>query len=512
MRQQLQMILLRLALLVPLTFACSPGTPQSEVASQPEQDFIQIPAKLESDLPDLMIDGKIPGTSVCWIHNYEIAWCSAFGTKDADRGSIVENTTVFQAASLSKPVFAYTVLQLVEHGLLDLDTPLLDYVGEATAREKHLGTTFDDPRAATITARHVLNHTTGFPNWRRDQDLRIQFDPGERFSYSGEGFGLLQMVVEELTGSSLEDLVRELTFEPLLMNRSTFSPSTAILEDYAWPHDSAGELAPRPENLDRRIENAKSHAAGSLLTTADDYARFVVALMTGAGLSKASSADFLRPQIEVPEGRSVFWGLGVGLEESATGVNAFHWGDNGNSKAFFLADPAQGNAIVYFANAYNGLSILDDLIDTSMGPGHPILYSSLLNYPQHDSPEFRFSQAVYSGGAADGVGYIRQLEADGNDHIVAEAVVNDLGYWLLGRDRLDEALVLFELNAELYPEAWNVFDSLGEAQLMKGLREKGLANYRRSLELNSENNNAANILAEHGELRLSPAQSSDSPK
>ena len=496
---------LSLALLLPLiaVASCSPDNPLLDQPSHAEvsRDLAYRTAELDLLLPGLLADARIAGLSFCLISENEIAHCGAFGVTDAETGQPVFSTTVFQAASLSKPVFAYTVLRLVDQGVIDLDAPLIDYIGESTARKVHLGETFDDARAQVITARMVLSHTSGFPNWRQKGQLEFIFDPGERFGYSGEGFGLLQKVVERLTDSSIEELVTTLTFEPLGMVNSTFSPGKLDLTNYAWPHDGMGALTPRPADFEGRMEKARAHAAATLHTTAPDYASFVIAIMTGIGLDSATHIDFLWPQVGVDDEGTVKWGLGVGLEQSSIRQRVWHWGDNDDSKAFFVADPLQGSGLVYFANSSNGLSIVGDLLEVSMSGPHPLLEGALLSsYPAHDSAEFRFSAAVYAEGAEGAVALVRQLQQESAADQVAEAVVNRMGYWLLGEDRIDEAIRLFELNVELYPEAWNVYDSLGEAQLEAGLRHDGLANYRRSLELNPENGHAREVLTEAGQI------------
>jgi tetratricopeptide (TPR) repeat protein len=223
--------------------------------------------------------------------------------------------------------------------------------------------------------------------------------------------------------------------------------------------------------------------------------------MAGVGLDPATHIEFLWPQVEVDDEGTVKWGLGVGLEQSSAGQRIWHWGDNGDSKAFFVADPSRGTGLVYFANSFNGLSIVGDLLEVSMNGPHPLLEGALLSsYPAHDSAEFRFSAAVYADGAEGAIAFVRRLQEAGTADQIAEAVVNRMGYWLLGQDRIDEAIQLFELNVELYPEAWNVYDSLGEAQLEAGLRHEGLTNYRRSLELNPENGHARMVLIEAGEI------------
>jgi CubicO group peptidase (beta-lactamase class C family) len=471
--------------------------PQPAPGTAPERRAPEeIAATLEAALPQMMEAATIPGLSICLIDDSAIVWCEGFGV--AEEGKAVTTETIFQAASLSKPVFAYTVLKLVDEGVLDLDTPLLEYVAEDAARSDHLGEGFDDPRVQEITARMVLTHTSGFPNWRRNGELSFLFDPGARFGYSGEGFGLLQKVVERITGQSIEVLVSTHTFESLGMTSSTFTPSHLDFERYAWPHEAWGEAEPKPEDLEDRIRKAQPHAAATLMTTAPDYARFLIGVTTGKGLSEAIHTDLLRPQSFVEDGGRVAWGLGTGLELSDDGNRVWHWGDNNNSKAFYVAGPRFGVGVVYFANSYNGLSLVGEILEVAMPGDHPLLQGALLSdYPAYDSPDFQLMNTVFSEGAAGALRVTHELQEQGQDKF-SEAVVNRLGYWLLRRDRVDEAISLFELNVELYPRAFNVYDSLGEAQLVKGLREEGLANYRRSLELNPDNDNARRVLAEAG--------------
>jgi CubicO group peptidase (beta-lactamase class C family) len=132
-------------------------------------------ARLERDIPHLMSDGEIPGLSIAVVRNGKLAWSRGFGVKNSETQEPVGDNTVFEAASLSKPVFAYAVLKLVEEGKLDLDTPLNAYL----PGRYDVG---DDPRLDQITARRVLSHTTGFPNWRPrgDKTLKIYFTPGDR--------------------------------------------------------------------------------------------------------------------------------------------------------------------------------------------------------------------------------------------------------------------------------------------------------------------------------------------
>jgi len=171
--------------------------------------------RLERVIPQLMKEADVPGLSMALIREAKVFWQHGFGVKNAETKEPVNESTVFEAASLSKPVFAYAVLKMVESGKLDLDTPLTRYLPGAYVEM--------DERLNRITARRVLSHTTGFPNWRpRGQPLKIHFTPGERFSYSGEGFVYLQKVVEKLSGQPLDAFMKKNVFEPLGMSSSSY--------------------------------------------------------------------------------------------------------------------------------------------------------------------------------------------------------------------------------------------------------------------------------------------------
>ena len=152
-------------------------------------------ADLEKQIPRLMEEAKTPGLSIAIIKDAKLFWRRGFGVKDNASKEPVDNDTVFEAASMSKPVFAYAVMKLCERGIMNLDTPLTKYTSERFLE--------GDSRLDLITARHVLSHTSGFPNFRsRKEPLKIHFTPGEKWSYSGEGYSYLQSVVTHLTGNS----------------------------------------------------------------------------------------------------------------------------------------------------------------------------------------------------------------------------------------------------------------------------------------------------------------------
>jgi CubicO group peptidase (beta-lactamase class C family) len=332
---------------------------------------------LGADFGQLMTDARVPGLAIAVIRDGGVADTTVEGARNVSTGTVIDEHTVFSAASLSKPVFAYAVLQLVDAGRLSLDAPLARYVPDVVR---------DDPRAAAITVRHALSHTTGLPNWRsKERPLKTYFPPGERFSYSGEGIVWLQRVVETITGQSLERVARRLVFGPLQMRDTSFTWRPAFDRNHADPHDDALKPGSKRKPTD-------PNAAYSLQTTAADYARFLQAVLGGARLKPATARLWLDPHVrirrdcyqclddDVPEtDQRVAWGLGWGLEPD--GGTFFHWGDNGPFKAFALGSVATRSAVVVFSNGANGMSIMADVVDRLMPGDHPAF--DWLGYPRY---------------------------------------------------------------------------------------------------------------------------------
>jgi CubicO group peptidase (beta-lactamase class C family) len=445
-------------------------------------------SRLEETVARLLREGEVPGAAVAVVRGGRVAWHKGFGVKNAETKEPVDDSTVFEAASLSKPVFAYAVLKLVDQGKLDLDAPL----------SRHLPTPYveGDERLNLITARMVLSHRTGFPNWRPGgQPLKIHFTPGERFSYSGEGFVYLQKVVERVTGEPLDAFVRRTVFAPLGMHRSSYVWRDEYESAKAYAHDEAGEVA-------GRNKPPQANAAASLQTTAEDYARFVAAVIRGEGLKGATAREMLRPQVWVDEGcraicinregepkpsKTVAWGLGWGLQRTADGETFWHWGDNGNTKAYVVASKKRRTGLVFFADGANGLSVVHEIVAEVFGTEQPAL--ALLAYERYDSPPRLLLRQILAKGPAVLADY-----RDPKGDPLTEAEVNRLGYRLLARKKFEEAVEVFKTNVARFPASANAYDSLGEAYLKAGERELAAANYRKASELDPKNANASAML------------------
>lgn len=439
-------------------------------------------AELEAVIPALMDSGAVEGLSMAIVNDSAIAWSRGFGVRSADTAEPVDANTVFEAASLSKPVFTYAVLQLVDQGLIDLDTPIADYYDYEDIAY--------DERHRLITPRMVLTHSTGFPNWRpREGRLTIDFEPGSEFSYSGEGFGYLQRAVMHITGEPLQQLMERLVFDPLGMTNSSYIWDDRFDANLALPHNADGEVTRKG-----KPGPGRGHAAATLHTTATDFARFLIAAMHGTLLSEGMATAMLTPQIEVDSG--VTWGLGVGLQNNELGRGFWHWGDNTGYKAYTLTYPERGVGLIWFTNSQNGHSILEGLLAETVGGEHPAV--RWLDYESFNSPRRIVREGVWQAieeqGVEAGIARYRELKASQPPEAFHEYILNMLGYRLLRSDRVDAAIEIFKLNVEEYPDAFNPYDSLGEAYMAAGELELAIENYEKSLELNPDNTNAVAML------------------
>jgi len=452
----------------------------------------QMIARLEQRIPQLMKDGDVPGLSIALLRDAELVWRHGFGVKNTKTNEPVADDTVFEAASLSKPVFAYAVLKLLDAGKFDIDKPLNQYLpGSYDVGE--------DARLGQITARHVLSHMTGFPNWRSQGGLKIHFNPGDRFSYSGEGFVYLAKVIEHVIGEKFNDFMKRMVFDPLGMTSSSYVWQERYETLKTFRHNSVGEMTGRnkPE---------QPNAAASLHTTAQDFGRFVSAILKGEGLKKETLKLMLTPQVKVSESGAnntarspeklsptLSWGLGWGLQTTGDGVSFWHWGDNGQSKAYIVAFERQKLGVVIFANSVTGLSIVPEIVDLALGGNQPAL--AWLKYESYKSPGRVLLKNILAKGADAALGEYRQWrQGRAPGEVVNENQMNRIGYDLLGAKRVKDAIEVFKLNVADYPQSANVYDSLGEAYKVNGDRELAIKNYERSVELDPKNTHGIEVL------------------
>ena len=356
-------------------------------------------AKVLHNLSRLLELASVPGLSLGVIEDGRV-WTRGFGRAVEEPAQDTSPETVFEAASLGKPLFAYAVLRLVDAGVLNLDRPLYDYLPLADA---------NNPRMKRVTIRHVLSHTTGLANWRQvPGPLEPSEDPGRHFSYSGEAYVYLQWVVETVTGKPFGRVMKEQVLDPLGMKHSS----------YVWLPEFETRMAAgydgRENRLDvlsaigrRTLEIANQwhvalsewrmeeslratslvnpawpalplyvvpNAATSLLTTVSDYTRFLSRMVAGDGqagleLSPATLRAMSTPAVQLNS--ALYWGLGWGIQRDEHGEVLWHWGANNSFRNFVIADVANRRAVVVFTNSENGPRLYERVIVSVTGHDHP---------------------------------------------------------------------------------------------------------------------------------------------
>ena len=348
------------------SYNCSPKNQQAEPLAK----------EMESLIPKLMEKHKVPGLSIALVREGRLSWTKGYGVKSQVTKEPVDEHTIFEAASISKTVFAYAVMKLCEKGTIGLDTPLVNY-----SPMKFLE---NDPRLEEITARHVLSHRTGFQNWRTPEEpLKINFDPGSGFMYSGEGYFYLQSIVTQLTGkvnpeicgnfeaglkvcaTDIGDYLERNVLAPNKMSSSGYVWTEALGKNESLPHDIDGKLLTKPHQT--ATDLARYAAAGGLLTTAKDYAAFIIGVFSPKEndpffLNKNSVAEMVRPQVKLPADQKIdgasAWALGWAIQERPAGNIFLHSGGQTGFRSLAMASIEKKSAFAMFTNSDSGGHVL----------------------------------------------------------------------------------------------------------------------------------------------------------
>jgi CubicO group peptidase (beta-lactamase class C family) len=350
-------------------------------------------------LPRLLELASVPGLGLGVVHEGRV-WSRGFGRAVEDPVQAASPETVFEAASLGKPLFAYAVLRLVDAQALDLDRALYQYLPLAEA---------SSARMKRVTVRQVLSHTTGLPNWRQQPGpLEPGEEPGKKFSYSGEAYFYLQRVVEAVTGKPFARVMREHVFDPFGMKQSSyvwqpeFEPrmaagydgqenrldvqaaigrrTLAIAEQWGvpltdWRYEESARAVPlvNPQWPSLPLYMVPN-AATSLLTTISDYTKFLARLVARGNGAALDLSPAVRRAMGTPEVRlnsALWWGLGWGIQRDEYGEVLWHWGANNSFRNFVIADPTNERAVVVFTNSENGPRLYERVIVAVTGHDHP---------------------------------------------------------------------------------------------------------------------------------------------
>jgi CubicO group peptidase (beta-lactamase class C family) len=337
------------------------------------------PKAIDREVARSMTRGQVPGLALAVIENGQPVYVKAYGLRSVKNKLHLQTDTVMYGASLTKLAFAYTVMQLTDEKVIDLDRPLAAYLAKPLPEYPKYADLAPDARWKALTARMLLAHTPGFPNFRfvnPDGKLDFKFDPGTRYAYSGEGYNLLQFVLEEGLGLDVGKEMQRRVFDRFGMTRTSMT----------WREDFAGNLADGYDVQGKREghhQRSNVRAAGSMDTTITDYAAFLAAFVRGEGLSAAARAEMLRPQIAITSAHQfptlltttnpahakvgLSAGLGAILFKSTQGPAFFKGGhDDWTSNMAVCIDPKR-QCILLLSNSVRGETTYPALVRSVLG-------------------------------------------------------------------------------------------------------------------------------------------------
>jgi CubicO group peptidase (beta-lactamase class C family) len=346
--------------------------------AHPEISTAQYNEQTDQFVTKLIDSAKVTGLCIGIIKENSVFYTKGFGYRIKEKNLLNDTTTCFYAASLSKAVFAYLIMQLVEEGKINLDSPIANYLPKPLPEYENYKDLEGDPRWKQITPAMCLSHTTGFPNWRQfnphgNNRLEIFFLPGSRYAYSGEGFNLLQLLVETITGLKLDDLARDRVFIPLGMTRTGYIWHPDFENNYALGYDEKEDSLKK-----RRRTNAS--AAGSMETTVSDYTRFLAAVMQNnhhmfvSRISIHSLHQFpslSKDTTTLNDAIHLSYGLGWGLFDTPRGFAFFKEGHDDGWVHYSIGIPSTGEALVIMCNSSNGEKIFNKLCKHFLGVAIP---------------------------------------------------------------------------------------------------------------------------------------------
>ena len=347
------------------------GRPHSAVLTYGQPPLLGIVKlkvdRMEQQMDDLMTQHKVPGLSIALIADRLLVWSRGYGVRCADSDHPVDPDTIMEACSMSKPFFSYLVLKLVEEGKFDLDKPLTDYLAADSLK--------DDPRHRHISARMSMTHSSGLPNWRpggwrSGSPLSLAFMPGKTFRYSGEGFLMLQRAVEQHLKTGLDALSLVRLIKPLKLTNTRYVWDDRFTLRSSCGHDRNGVVKTQREYY------ADANAAYSLYTSAADYGRFLVEILSEDRSGSQSISAKMRAEMLAPgshrQDQDADWGMGWGLRSVDGRRQVYHSGANGTGfRCYSEFCPETGDGLVIMSNAIGGTELWQAVVDQWHEPPVP---------------------------------------------------------------------------------------------------------------------------------------------
>jgi CubicO group peptidase (beta-lactamase class C family) len=449
--------------------------------------------QLDEMLQQYFEHGQFHGSALV-AENGKVIFKKGYGMADYEWDIPIKPDTKFRLGSITKQFTATLILQLVEQGKIDLQGKLSDYL---PYYRKDVGD--------KVTIHQLLNHTSGIPSYtglpKFFEDVSrnpygvedfvkkycsgdLEFEPGSKFSYNNSGYFLLGAIIEQITGKKYEEMLQEKIFGPIGMNDSGYDHHATIIKHRATGYSKTEDGYANSAYLDMSIP----YAAGSLYSTVEDLYKWDRALETEKVLTQKSKDLMFKPGMS-----NYGYGFVMGeMEIGKTGKKVKIIGHGGGINGFntlITRLPESGSLVVLLGNV-EGIQKLNDITAGAV---------AVINGQPYEKPKYSIADTLFKTYGKDGIAaavkQYRDLKSSkGGDYDFSEPQLNTLGYRLMALGKTKDALEIFKLNVEMFPNGFNAYDSLGEAYLANGNKELALQNYRKSVELNPDNENGKNAI------------------
>lgn len=437
-----------------------------------------------------MHDSKIPGMQVAVVQKGKIVFSKAYGIANIQDNVQVDNKTIFAINSCTKAFTGVAIMQLVEEGKLDLNAPISSYIDSLPAQWQ------------PVKIQQLLTHISGLPDilriqepaganneaktWEKVTAMPMDFPTGEQFNYNQTNYVLLGKVILKLRGKHFAQVFKEQQFDVVGMPNTVFGDSRDVIPHFAPTYSYKKYMDGYPLTEAKLTNNyaefAPSRRTGSgLNSTAEEMAKWIIALQTGKLLKTKEALKTMWLPITFNNGKPTNWALGWG-------VNKFrpkHWavGMSGGGRSAFLVYPDDDLAVIALTNLggsapENWLEELAGIYNAEIPAADPITMLRIeLNKRGYDkAPQI-----------------LEEIRKKDPTLVPDENELNDWAYRVMG-DRPNDALELFKINVALYPNSWNVYDSLGEALLKTGNKAEAIKMYQKSVDLNPNNKGGKQML------------------
>ena len=418
--------------------------------------------------------------------------------------------TKFRLGSITKQFTATLILQLVEQGKIKLDGKLIDYLPD-----------YRKDTGAKVTIHNLLSHTSGIPNYTAlpgffqnvsrnpftvDDFIKkyasgdLEFEPGTKFVYDNSGYFLLGAIIEKVTGKPYEQVLKENIFDPVGMKNSGYDHWKTIISKRATGYTQT----PRGYETAPYLDMSIPYAAGSIYSTVEDLYLWDQALYGDKILSAKSKELMFKPNLNNYGYGFVITNATLAPPTSLVVPVIQHNGGINGFNTVLVRMVNEKRLIVLLDNAEHG-QYLNNIVQGIMS----VLYDQPYNMPKRSIATVLMN-SIQLKDSASAINEYRALKAGATaaDYDFSETELNRLGYQLLQAKKVSDAIEIFKLNVEMFPQSANAYDSLGEAYMTSGNKELAIANYKKSLELDPKNTNAtakiAELTGEQKEIKVDP--------